>query len=106
MSGGGPESRITGEDRLFELAGYLAACAAMALSGEREGSPRYSANRFIEALRRLIALQGHVEGLGEDPFLRRISERLENIRLEPEALQEILREFADEASRRLGHSRG
>ena len=45
-----------GEEYLFELAGYLITCATMALSGDREGSPKYSANRFLIALRKLIAL--------------------------------------------------
>jgi hypothetical protein len=92
---------VTGNGYLFELAGYVATCATMALSGEREGSPRYSANRFIEVLRRLIALPRYAEGLKEDPFLERIGNKIENLKLEHVELRGIMMEFADEASNRL-----
>jgi hypothetical protein len=91
----------SGEDYLFELAGYLVTCAAMALSGEREGSPRYSANRFLIALRKLVEVPDYVEGLATDPFLRKIVDKLDGIKLELEELQGLQMEFAAEASKRL-----
>lgn len=91
----------SGEEYLFELAGYLVTCATMALSGEREGSPRYSANRFLIALRKLVEIPDYVAGLADDPFLRGIVEKLESIRMEIEELQTIQMEFATEASKRL-----
>lgn len=97
----GKKSDITGDDYLFELAGYVATCATMALSGEREGSPRYSANRFVEVLRRLTILPKYAECLSEDPFLKRIGKELENLKLVHVELQKIMMEFADEASNRL-----
>lgn len=91
----------SGEEYLFELAGYLVTCAAMALSGEREGSPRYSANRFLIALRKLVDSPVYVEGLADDPFLRGIVEKLDDIKLEHEELQGLQMEFAIEATKRL-----
>jgi hypothetical protein len=91
----------SGEEYIFELAGYLVTCAAMALSGEREGSPRYSANRFLIALRKLVDSPEYVEGLEEDPFLRGIVEKLDDIKLEHDQLQDLQMEFAVEASKRL-----
>ena len=91
----------TGEEYIFELAGYLVTCASMALSGEREGSPRYSANRFLIAFRKLVDSPEYVEGLADDPFLQGIVEKLDEINLEHEALQKLQMEFAVEASKRL-----
>lgn len=91
----------SGEDYVFELAGYLVTCAAMALSGEREGSPRYSANRFLIALRKLVDSPAYVEGLKDDLFLRGIVEKLDGVKLEHEELQGLQMEFAVEASKRL-----
>ena len=91
----------TGEEYIFELAGYLVTCASMALSGEREGSPRYSANRFLIALRKLVDSPEYIEGLADDPFLRGIVEKLEEIKLEHGELQSLQMEFAVEASKRL-----
>ena len=91
----------TGDEYIFELAGYLVTCASMALSGEREGSPRYSANRFLIALRKLVDSPTYVEGLADDPFLRGIVEKLDEIKLEHEELLSLQMEFAVEASKRL-----
>ena len=96
----------SGEEYIFELAGYLVTCASMALSGEREGSPRYSANRFLIALRKLVDSPEYVEGLADDPFLRGIVEKLDGIKLDGikldhEELQGLQMEFAVEASKRL-----
>lgn len=92
----------SGEDYIFELAGYLLTCAAMALSGVREGSPRYSANRFLIALRKLVDSPAYLQGLDNDPFLRGIVEKLDGIKLEHEELQDLQMEFAVEATKRLG----
>ena len=91
----------SGEDYLFELAGYLVTCASMALSGEREGSPRYSANRFLIALRKLVDVPKFVEGLSEDPFLSDIVEKLDGVKLELDDLQSLQMDFAFEATKRL-----
>jgi hypothetical protein len=73
----------------------------MALSGEREGSPRYSANRFLIALRKLVDVPKYVDGLSEDPFLNEILKKLDQIKLELGDLQDLQIEFAVEASKRL-----
>ena len=91
----------SGEDYIFEIAGYLVTCASMALSGEREGSPRYSANRFLIALRKLVDVPKYVDGLSEDPFLNEILKKLDEIKLELGDLQDLQLEFAVEASQRL-----
>jgi hypothetical protein len=90
-----------GEDYLFELAGYLLTCATMALSGEREGSPRYSANRFLVDLSKLIVLPRYVESLEEDPFIKGLTKKLQGISLNFDKLQRLRMEFAVEASQRL-----
>ena len=91
----------SGEDYIFEIAGYLVTCATMALSGEREGSPRYSANRFLIALRKLVDVPKYVDGLSEDPFLNEILKKLDKIKLELGDLKDLQLEFAVEASQRL-----
>jgi len=91
----------SGEDYIFELAGYLITCATMALSGDREGSPSYSANRFLIALRKLVDSAVYVEGLKNDPFLHEIVEKLDSIKLEYEEILSLQMEFAVEAGKRL-----
>ena len=91
----------SGEDFIFEIAGYLVTCASMALSGDREGSPRYSANRFLIAFRKLVDVPKYVDGLSEDPFLNEILKKLDEIKLELGDLQDLQLEFAVEASQRL-----
>jgi hypothetical protein len=91
----------SGQEYIFELAGYLVTCATMALSGEREGSPRYSANRFLIALRKLVDSPAYVDCLVDDPFLRGIVEKLDDLKLEHEKLQGLQMEFAVEARKRL-----
>jgi len=94
------EKSAKGND-LFELAGYLVTCATMALSGDREGSPSYSANRFLITLRKVIELNKHFEYLKADPFLEKIEEKLDDITLEFKDLQRLQMEFAKEASKRI-----
>ena len=91
----------TNRDDIFELAGYLVTCATMALSGEREGSPQYSANRFLLTLRKVIELNKHIEDLKADPFLDRIIDKLDEKKLELKDLQELQMEFVEEATRRI-----
>jgi hypothetical protein len=99
------EENMAGEEYVFELAGYLMTCAEMALSPR--GSPRYSALRFIEVVRRLIDLPKFVSCLKEDQFLFKIKKQLESLKIEQNdmeqlrsQLQAILVEFAEEGGRR------
>jgi len=106
MKESGVKESITGEQYLFELAGYLVTCAEMALSPR--GSPRYSALRFVEVVKRLVDLPRYVHSLKEDPFLTQISKKFQNLKIEQDQteqlrtqLQEILLDFADEGARRI-----
>ena len=95
------ENKIRDENNLFELAGYLITCATMALWGEREGSPRYSANRFLISLRNVIELNKNVDSLKADPFLESIGKKLDDINIDFKDLLMLQMDFAEEASKRI-----
>ncbi|GAF76049.1 unnamed protein product, partial [marine sediment metagenome] len=50
---------------------------------------------------KLVDSPVYVEGLADDPFLRGIVEKLDDIKLEHEELQSLQMEFAIEATKRL-----
>lgn len=63
-----------GEERLFELASFLAVSAR----GCVDEPHLYGPLRLIDALSRLVELSRHIPCVGSDPFLEEVRDRIEN----------------------------
>ena len=99
-------TKPTADEYYFELSGYVLNCAQMVLSPR--GGTRYSVLRFLDVLRRVIDLTEFAECINEDPYLIELKEKLVQLPIERdqmdelgEALQELLNEYAVEASQRI-----
>jgi hypothetical protein len=74
----------SGKEYIFEIIGYILTSAEMVTSGR--GPSFYSALRFIEVAERLINIYKYVDCLEEDPYLIKINEKLNKIKLNIRAL--------------------
>lgn len=99
-------SKPTADEYLFELSGYIVNCAQMVLSPR--GGTRYSVMRFLDVLKRVIDFSEYAECIQQDPYLLELKEKLDKLPIERnemdelgDALQELLNEFAIEASQRI-----
>lgn len=96
----------SGQEHIFEFAGYVLNCAEMSIS--LRGSPRYSALRFLEVFRRIVDLYEHFDCIEPDSFLVELKEKLRDIPIERNnveatraGIQDLLILVADEAAKRV-----
>jgi hypothetical protein len=102
----GEAVKPTANEYIFELSGYILNCAEMAVSPR--GSPRYSALRFIEVLRKVIDLPEYADCVHGDLYLTELKGKLSKVPTERNqteemrgSLQNLLLEYASEASKRI-----